>query len=68
MWSPNNYLSIKYNSYLEVFWRAGGTQTENEKSAKFGQNGLCALAGIISERSMHDFYFNEKWLSSDHIS
>ena len=27
------------------FWRAGGTQAE--KSAKSGQNGLCALPGIF---------------------
>ena len=32
------------------FWRVGGTQAE--KSAKFGQNGLCMLAGISKSASL----------------
>ena len=39
-----NVGQVTKKSFVEPIWRAGGTQAEN--SAKFGQNGLCMLAGI----------------------
>ena len=39
-----NVGQVTKKSFVEPIWRAGGTQAEN--SAKFGQNGLCMIAGI----------------------
>ena len=40
----SNVGKVPKKGFVEPIWRAGGTQAK--KSAKFGQNGLCVLAGI----------------------
>ena len=41
--------------FVEPIWRAGGTQAKI--SAKFGQNGLCVLAGSSKSAYCRIFFY-----------
>ena len=48
-----NVGQVEKKCFVEPIWRAGGTQAK--KSAKFGQNGLCVLAGISKSAPQNIF-------------